>query len=359
MDERKLQFRVGVTVLAALLITGILVALFGNVPMPFRKKTTIHVWFSVAPGAVPDTPVRKSGILIGRVSDIKFDENDTGVIVTVKIDGDRTVYEDEKCIIVNSLIGIGSDTVLEFVRRPGSGPHRPIPDGARIRGEVAGDPTRAIVDLEKSLGETMGRVKGASDALGDTFHRIDSLLSANEEQINSVVRESGKTLVILKDALNNINDVIGDKNTRDGLKDAIKLFPKTLADASDTAQQMAKAMKTVQTNLKNLEPFTKPLGDRGEMLVQRLSDGADNFNKMMKEMRRFSGTLNDPNNTLSQLANNPELVRHLTRAAKNIDELIRQLQPILDDARVFSDKIARHPEVLGVRGAIQRSPGIK
>ena len=63
--------------------------------------------------------------------------------------------------------------------------------------------------------------------------------------------------------------------------------------------------------------------------------------------------------SLGQLLNNPELYQHLNRAAKNIDELTRQLKPILDDARVFSDKIARHPETLGVRGAIQRSPGIK
>jgi phospholipid/cholesterol/gamma-HCH transport system substrate-binding protein len=49
----------------------------------------------------------------------------------------------------------------------------------------------------------------------------------------------------------------------------------------------------------------------------------------------------------------------MNRAAKNIDELTRQLKPILDDARVFSDKIARHPESLGVRGVIDRKPGIK
>ncbi len=159
MDERKLQFRVGATVVAAVLITGILVALFGNVPAPFRKKTTICVRFPEAPGAVPDTPVRKSGILIGRVSHIEFDKDDTGVLVTIQIDGNRTVYHDEKCRIVNSLIGIGSDTVLEFLRRPGAGPHTPLADGERINGEVASDPTRAIVDLEQSLGETMSRVK--------------------------------------------------------------------------------------------------------------------------------------------------------------------------------------------------------
>ncbi len=68
MDERKLQFRVGAMVLAAVLITGILVALFGNVP-PLLPQEDDHLRaFPRGAGAAPDTPVRKSGILIGRVS---------------------------------------------------------------------------------------------------------------------------------------------------------------------------------------------------------------------------------------------------------------------------------------------------
>jgi phospholipid/cholesterol/gamma-HCH transport system substrate-binding protein len=43
----------------------------------------------------------------------------------------------------------------------------------------------------------------------------------------------------------------------------------------------------------------------------------------------------------------------------NVNELTRRLEPILNDARVFSDKIARHPEVLGVRGAIAPQSGAK
>ena len=303
--------------------------------------------------------MRKSGILIGRVSHIEFDKDDTGVLVTIQIDANRTVYHDETCRIVNSLIGIGSDTVLEFVRRPRAGPHTPVTNGETINGEVASDPTRAIVNLEQNLGETMSRVKGASDALGDTFHRLDALLSRNEDRITRVIQESGETLDLLKSTLNNTNDIIGDKETRQNLRDAIKQFPKTLDDASETARQMGEAMKTVQQNLKNLEGLTKPLGQRGETLVQRMTDGTDKLNQVMDEMLHFSRSLNDPDNALGQLVNNPELVRHLTRAVKNIDDLTRQLKPILDDAHVFSDKIARHPEVLGVRGAIKPGPGIK
>ena len=46
-------------------------------------------------------------------------------------------------------------------------------------------------------------------------------------------------------------------------------------------------------------------------------------------------------------------------AATNVEQITNDLKPIVADARVFTDKIARHPEVLGVRGAIKPSSGIK
>ncbi len=90
-----------------------------------------------------------------------------------------------------------------------------------------------------------------------------------------------------------------------------------------------------------------------------MDEGTLKLNRAMDDMLRFSATLNNPNSSLGQLLNSPELYQHINRAARNIDELTRELKPVVDDARVFSDKIARHPEMLGVRGAIQRSPGIK
>ena len=42
-----------------------------------------------------------------------------------------------------------------------------------------------------------------------------------------------------------------------------------------------------------------------------------------------------------------------------LERISRELRPIINDVRVFSDKIARHPESLGVRGALDRRPGLK
>ena len=55
----------------------------------------------------------------------------------------------------------------------------------------------------------------------------------------------------------------------------------------------------------------------------------------------------------------PQVYQDLAAAAANVKNLSRELRPIVDDIRVFSDKIARHPEQLGVRGALDRRPGLK
>src|SRR6266496_4155841 len=72
MDERVVQFRVGVTVLAALIITGILMLLFGELPSVLRGSYTLYVKFPSAPGVAQDTPVRSLGIHIGRVTNVQF-----------------------------------------------------------------------------------------------------------------------------------------------------------------------------------------------------------------------------------------------------------------------------------------------
>ncbi len=45
-------------------------------------------------------------------------------------------------------------------------------------------------------------------------------------------------------------------------------------------------------------------------------------------------------------------MRNIQTASANVQQLASRLQPIVDDARVFADKVARDPGQLGVRGAL-------
>ena len=86
MDERVLRFRVGVVVVAAAIITIILITLLGAWPNPFSPRDTLHIRFDSAPGVTVDTPVRKNGVKIGRVSELELSER--GVLLTLEIDSE-------------------------------------------------------------------------------------------------------------------------------------------------------------------------------------------------------------------------------------------------------------------------------
>src|SRR5215472_16572621 len=107
MDDRIMQFRVGVVVLAVTLIAGFLTLLFGHFPKSIVNRTyTVYDEFTQAPGIAPDTPVRKNGILIGRVTKVELvGEHQDRVKVTLAIDDDKVILHSDIVRISVSLLG--------------------------------------------------------------------------------------------------------------------------------------------------------------------------------------------------------------------------------------------------------------
>ena len=75
-------------------------------------------------------------------------------------------------------------------------------------------------------------------------------------------------------------------------------------------------------------------------------------------MKKFGDALNDRQGSLGQLIHNPDLYQSLNRAAENVEIATHQLRPIMDNARVFSEIIAREPGFI-LRNAVNRRPWSK
>lgn len=400
MDERVVKFRVGVMVISTLFIAGILVLLFGDARSIVRGSYSIFIEFDDAPGVTDGTPVRKSGILIGRVTSVKFARRG-GVVVEAKIDGSVKLYHDEVPQVTGSLLG--GDVVIQFVRRgrpgvepvPPSDGHSPgkvtHPDGTtetRTGGQEGAAPSAAQAaaqppgSLEVQPGEYIkgtvapnafqvfsnmeGQMATAVEALGNAgtevsrvAANINKVLESNDDQINRIVGNTDESLKVFRRVLENVDDVIGDPEVRDNVKSMLRDLPQLMADTRETVTTMKTTMDSVDRNLRNLEGFTGPLGERGETIINNIDRALAQLDVMTGEFSDFGKKLNSGEGSLGMLIRNPELYQHLNAAAKNIEKLTRELKPIIADVRVFSDKIARHPESLGVRGAIQRNPGIK
>jgi phospholipid/cholesterol/gamma-HCH transport system substrate-binding protein len=377
-------------VLATLFIAGILILLFSDARSLVRPTYTIHMHFTDAPGVTEGTPVRKSGILIGRVTKVEFADQG-GVNVTAAIDRHVALYRNEIPQVTGSLLG--GDVVIQFVRKSNLPPKQQPPPSAAsspsdpavkfaatqvepkktvtpkaaaenqnqlvqpdewIEGAVAPNAFQVFANLETELGRAVGSLSDAGDEVSKLAARVNTLLEGNEEHINSIVKKTEKTLDVFQRSLENFDDVFGDEQVRGKLKDAIAGLPDLLGETRSAMSTIKTTVESVDRNLHNLEGLTGPLGERGEQIVNRADQTIARLDDLLGELSDFGRKLNSGEGSLGKIMRDPDLYQHLNGAAKNIERITCELQPIVRDARVFADKIARHPELLGVRGAIQK-----
>lgn len=343
-------------VLATMFIAGIMILVFGDVPRVFQGTYTVFVKFQNAPGVTAETPVRKSGILIGRVADVQF-ASDDGVIITLSVKATQPLRRDEVCVINSSILG---DAVLQFVPpSEGQRTNELIADGDFIQGRVATDPLEMISKLEGVFGQAVVSVSSASDDIGSLARNLNNLLANNEEQLTRIVTKTEGTIDTIRRAMGNMEALIGDEQVRNDLTRAISQMPGLLADARQAMTGLNDAVGPAGQVMQNLQKITGDVAQGSDGLGQRLNDVLGRVDQMLLEFGNFGQALNRPDGSLGRMINDPDFYQHLNAAVINIEKLTCDLRPIIADARVFTDKIARHPETLGVRGAIQRSPGFK
>ena len=354
MDESAIQYRVGALVLATVLILAILVVFIGGTPTAMHGTYTVFITFPQAPGVIKSTPVRKSGVLVGRVSDVKL-LNEGGVRVTVKIDNVFPLFHNEVCRIDSSLLG---DSSLQFfLASQTMGPQ--VKDGESLHGICPDDPLKVINNMQGDMAAAFSSLARTSDNLGKVVARVSLLLERNESRIDKILVQADQSMDVMRRALDNANEVIGDPNVRSELRLAISQLPGLFQESRQTLGRVRESFDLVQKNLTNMEEFTRPLGEHGPAIVGRIEGALQNVDALISSFTEFSRNLNNPKGSLGQLVNDPEMYQRINRTVGRIEELTQELRPILDDARVFTDKIARHPETLGVRGALERRPGIK
>ncbi len=349
MDERRMQFLVGVMVFFTVIIIIFLAVLLGGLGSFIPHPPNISFVFSEAPGVIEGTPVKKSGILIGRVTKVELVAAG-GALVRAHIDEEKLnlIYQNEEARIHASLVG--GDAVIDIVtdpKRKGE-PRVPVAEGAELTGETEVDPIQVVANLEKGLSQGIESVSKTSNDVGNAVRRLDDLIQVNREKIDRITTQTDEATAALQ-------KLVADPN----MKETIDLAPKLLREMRETNDQMKKLVPNVERTFKNLEEFTDVLGKRGPDIIDQLDQSAHKFQRAVTEMAQVSGKLNDNKGSLGLLINDPELYQRINNAAGNVEDLTRELKPVIRDARFLTDELARHPEKLGVRGALERSPGTK
>jgi phospholipid/cholesterol/gamma-HCH transport system substrate-binding protein len=367
MDEQRLQFRVGLFVLASIVASSVLMVRFGDLRRFWQESYALAIQFDTAPGVHPGTPVRVNGIGIGRVRKVLLDDAEPGVLVVVDIESQFKLRSDSKPTLSVSLFG---DAIVEF--SPGAAGDY-LPPNKRLRGEAPQDPLKAVARMEEQLAEVVASFRATSREWELVGNNINSLLETERGSLESVIEktaisldEFSRAMQSGREMVENANQLVADPAMQARLRETIDALPQLVQETRDTiaaakvsVQRAGESLEKVNANLDQVHAATAPLAEQSRNLVSRLDGGLIELEALLTELHAFAAMMNDEDGSLQKFASDPDLYDNLNRSASSLVVLLDNLEPTLRDVRIFSDKVARHPELLGVRGAISGSSGIK
>ncbi len=419
MEESGYRFGVGVLVMASAIIGVLLIAFFGAVPTLWVDRNRVSFNFPSAPRVTVDTPVRKNGVLIGRVSSISLLPGNDGVIVRMELERKVELRKGEVPKIVSGSI-ITGDAVIEFVAgTPESnlkrfdGTKGTPPDGildaseaAAINeiitdtffsrgGEVAPDPFESLARVEQTLLPLMSTVNSTLQRFDKIGESIQEVIGDGDGPIRDMVTSIKETSDVVKTTVGNIDKVakqIEKAQIPDAIANALAEVPGIFKEAQTTLTQtrntlrgfeqfsasleglgkefegigetVRKAVDNASTAIENIAEITEPVSENREVLVANAVGALENLNALSVDLKRFTTRLNNSQGTIAQLVDNPQIafkvdqtLQSIRSASGNVEILTQRLQPIIGDVRVFSDKIARNPGALiDLKGTISGRP---
>jgi phospholipid/cholesterol/gamma-HCH transport system substrate-binding protein len=132
-----------------------------------------------------------------------------------------------------------------------------------------------------------------------------------------------------------------------------------LKDGQKTVQNINDSLRRSDEVLANMEKATKPMAKSSEKIVKNMEESTDKLNKALSEVRDLMQILSRGDGTIQRLVSDPALYNNLNEAACMVNRIMPRVDRTLRDMEIFADKIARHPESLGLGGMIRPGTGLK
>lgn len=388
MDEKILQLRVGIFVLLAMVILLALIYLNSEV---WKGQYTVYLKPQTAPGVKANTPVRKNGILIGRVKSVQT--GDDHVMIALRIDNDEAIFEKEIATIgAESILG---DAVIEIVpvgvdqrgeRLPADGliqtvaikrnPMEIVDVALNLESQIA-DTLTSIKNTAGTFDETAQKIGAAGDGVKKMTDSFQEAMGGGNGEIGQLIADfrdvSSKTRSALDNfnrIFENINDVVGDPNFKSRFNETVESLPEifrevrgAVTDVRETITSFQKISDSADENLDNLKGFTKALSTDGPEILATVNDRLKNIDGVFDKIQKAAeslGKLQNSEGTIGKLLNDPELydtavaaVQAARDAVENVRDQTAKIEPLINDARLFTDAIARDPGVIGLRGVVR------
>ncbi|MHC4132102.1 MAG: MlaD family protein [Planctomycetota bacterium] len=293
---------VGVFVIIALFALTYMIWKFRDLPILISelKSFKVYVQFQTAPGVQRDTPVRFCGYEIGRVTEIMA----PSVLEDLKT-GLR--YHQTKIVMLigKEYVNIPSNVDVKLMSRGLGSSYL----------ELKIDPEKPVETIDPNEPKYL---YDGIELQGSTGMTSEFFPEESQKKFEELVTS-------FTDLIKNANDVLGDPDNKENLKDILTNLSAATLEAKKTLQDFQELSTTGTATLKRAD-------DKIDDLVISLVNTSEQLGRTAGELRMVLEKVNRGQGSASQILNNAKLY-------ENLIEDTQQLQLLLEDLRALINKV--------------------
>ena len=340
MKEGYRNLLVGLFMVGGLGALGVLLMMFGEAPSWLGgAEYSLSICVDEIAGIDDGTPVYMNGIKIGRVTTLDFINKsapDKGVKVICSIEKQFTVPRGASAECVGPALGLGRGRIEIFAKGSGMPPVEP---GGTIRGKTVNALEKIFPEtMASSLESTVIKIGDFAETLTPVAKDLHGLFKKTPLDQADATEAAGKSSIAnlytavqrLDRALKHFDEIIGDPDIGDGLRETIANVRAMSVDGRD-------AFANLRDTTTQLKADSSRIADKLEFAVDNINSRAnqiadasmpvlDNAARTTANLNLITGNLVEGKGTLGLLLNDSRLYEVMVLSVERIKDLVDSLR---------------------------------
>lgn len=277
----KKEFTIGIAAIAALVILFVGINYLKGINL-FKAESYYYVDYTEVNGLALSSPVYANGFKVGLVRDIQYNHNNPGhITVGIEMDENIKIPAGSKAELITEMLGtVKMNLIMNY------GESKTVTPGDTIEGYA----NNGI--MAKAEQELLPQIEKLMPKLDSILTSLNTVLS--DPALGNTLKNAEKITASLSQTSNHLEKLMGND------------IPKLTNNVTTITEDL----KVISDNLKGI-------------------DYAGTFNKIdetLKNVYALTDKLNNKDNTIGLLFNDPELYNNLNAASANAASLLKDLQ---------------------------------
>ena len=351
-SQQKLTFselRVGIFMLAALLITGFLILNSTGSFNPFEKKMKLRIRFENADGLHAGADVQLAGVSIGKVEHVKFLPPDTPE--AERIEATLSVVRELDNKPVNELIRtdssaqlvatsvLGNDKMVNIA--PGTSKGAPVDENAML----STTPTIGLNQLTSTGNDLLAQIKKIAVPANEILNKANAGEGTLGRVINdeSLYKSLDDAVTETRNTMKRVQTTIDKVNSGEGSAGRLVNDPTLYENLNNTVTQLEAISSDIKAGRGSVGKFVNDEAFYTETknTIAELKKSAEKISSIADDVKSITTDLKDGKGTAGKILRDEKMYEDAKEAIAKLNSMVSRFDTVLADAQAGKGTIGR------------------